>query len=209
MNMSKTLNVYWGSDLVGSLEQNKHAQMTFCYSQEWLMNPQNIPLSRSLPLRSEAFRQKECRPFFAGLLPEEKQRQDIAKIFGVSANNDYALLDCIGGECAGAISCYAPDTSPQLQQSEYEPLSDGQLAGLLRELPRRPLLAGKDMRLSLAGAQDKVAVAEFNGSIFMPKGTSASTHIIKPAFEHFRGLVYNEFFCMKLAQVVGLKVAKV
>ena len=39
-----------------------------------------------------------------GLLPEEANRALIAKSFGISKNNDFALLDRIGGECAGAVA---------------------------------------------------------------------------------------------------------
>ena len=36
-----------------------------------------------------------------------------------------------------------------------------QIPGILKELPRRPLLAGETgIRFSLAGAQDKIAVSE-------------------------------------------------
>lgn len=51
---------------------------------------------RSPFLRQERFKRSECRPFFAGLLPEELQRHLIARSLGVSENNDFVLLDKIG-----------------------------------------------------------------------------------------------------------------
>ena len=43
-------------------------------------------------------------------------------------------------------------------------LSDEDVVAILNELPRRPMLAGKDgLRLSLAGAQDKLPVV-FDGA---------------------------------------------
>ena len=43
-------------------------------------------------------------------------------------------------------------------------LSDEEVVAILNELPRRPMLAGKDgLRLSLAGAQDKLPVV-FDGA---------------------------------------------
>ena len=81
---------------------------------------------------------------------------------------------------------------------------------ILRELPTRPLLAGDEgIRLSLAGAQDKVAVRIEGDEISLPLGGAPSTHILKPAVERFAGVVFNEALCMKLAAAVGLPAAKV
>jgi serine/threonine-protein kinase HipA len=77
-------------------------------------------------------------------------------------------------------------------------------------LPRRPLLAGeKGVRLSLAGAQDKVAVRVENGEICLPLGNAPSTHILKPGVDRFDGVVHNEAFCMRLAAAAGLPTAPV
>jgi serine/threonine-protein kinase HipA len=87
------------------------------------------------------------------------------------------------------------------------PLSTAELEKIILELPRRPLLAGENgLRLSLAGAQDKIAVTVQGDTIALPLGNTPSTHIIKPEPEHFPGLVATELFCMKLAQAAGLNV---
>jgi serine/threonine-protein kinase HipA len=102
--MARTLNVYNDRELVGQLIQDDGGQMTFKYDASWLGKPEPIALSRSLPLREETFTQKECRGFFGGTLPEEDNRKVIARILGISDINDFAMLEQIGGECAGAIS---------------------------------------------------------------------------------------------------------
>ena len=80
----------------------------------------------------------------------------------------------------------------------------------ISEVPSRPLMAGEDgVRLSLAGAQGKLALAIHGGAYFLPLEGSPSTHILKPASPHFSDLVENEFFCMKLAAAAGLDVAEV
>lgn len=99
----KQLTVYLNRNLVGTLSQDANGLLGFRYAPTWLQNPDAIPISRSLPLRNEAFRGKEARPFFAGVLPDEGPRQQIAAILGVSERNDFAILERIGGECAGAI----------------------------------------------------------------------------------------------------------
>jgi len=77
----------------------------------------------------------------------------------------------------------------------YRPVSSQELAAILKELPKRPLLAGEDgIRLSLAGAQDKVAVRIEGNDISLPLGGAPSTHILKPAVERFAGVVFNEAF---------------
>ena len=75
--MPKTLDVYLHEELVGHLIQNEGGQMVFNYLQNWLDKPGATPLSQSLPLRRERFSRKECRGFFAGILPEESQREII------------------------------------------------------------------------------------------------------------------------------------
>ena len=95
------------------------------------------------------------------------------------------------------------------RNDSYRPLSSEKLAEILKMLPRRPLMAGEDgIRLSLAGAQDKIAVHVPDDQISLPLGGAPSTHILKPAIEHFEGVVFNEAFCMKLAHAIGLHTAK-
>jgi len=87
-------------------------------------------------------------------------------------------------------------------------LDDVDLLKLLVEMPRRPMLAGdSDMRLSLAGAQDKLPVLVVGDRIGLPLFGSPSTHILKPAIEGIEGSVFNEGFCMALARAMGLDAA--
>src|SRR6202451_1435657 len=208
--MARTLDVYLHNELTGQLVQDDGGQMAFNYAASWLNKPGATPLSQSLPLRKERFKRNECRAFFAGILPEESKREIIARNLGISARNDYAMLEQIGGECAGAVTFIpAGETLPERKYG-YRPVSSQELAAILKELPKRPLLAGEDgIRLSLAGAQDKVAVRLEGNEISLPLGGAPSTHILKPAVGRFAGVVFNEAFCMKLAAAAGLPAAKV
>jgi serine/threonine-protein kinase HipA len=184
--------------------------MVFHYDESWLANPTAIPLSQSLPLTKKRFTRKDCRGFFAGILPEESKREIIARNLGISARNDFAMLERIGGECAGAVTFIAEGTSLPEPDNEYRPLSAPELADIIKKLPRRPLLAGEEgIRLSLAGAQDKIAVHYSDGQISLPLNGAPSTHILKPAIERFEGVVFNEALCMHLAQAIGLNTANV
>ncbi len=208
--MARTLDVYLHRDLAGHLIQDDHGEMVFDYVQSWLEKPGALPLSHSLPLRQERFKRRECRGFFAGILPEESKREMIARNLGISARNDFAMLEQIGGECAGAITFIPAGEALPERDYKYRTLSDEKLANTLRELPRRPLMAGEDgVRLSLAGAQDKIAVHVSGDQISIPLGGAPSTHILKPAIEHFEGVVFNEALCMKLAEAIDLPTARV
>jgi serine/threonine-protein kinase HipA len=88
-------------------------------------------------------------------------------------------------------------------------LSDAEVVAILDELPRRPMLAGKDgFRLSLAGAQDKLPVVFDGARIGLPLNGTPSTHILKSAIHAVEDSVINEGFCMALAAAMELKPAK-
>jgi len=71
-------------------------------------------------------------------------------------------------------------------------------------------MAGEDgIRLSLAGAQDKIAVRVGGDAITVPGGSAPSSHVLKPAVATYEGLVFNEAFCMKLADACDLNVAPI
>jgi serine/threonine-protein kinase HipA len=95
------------------------------------------------------------------------------------------------------------------QQAGVEWLHEHELTNLLDELPRRPMLAGRDgIRLSLAGAQDKLPVVFDGERIGLPTGGQPSTHILKPAIAAVEGSVINEGFCLTLAQAMGMLTAQ-
>jgi serine/threonine-protein kinase HipA len=207
--MTKSLDVYLQDKLVGQLIQDEQGHMVFSYDERWLNDTDSVPISCSLPLRKEAFTLKQCRGYFAGILPEEDKRDIIARNLGISARNDFAMLARIGGECAGAITLIHTGEHLSQHPGSYKQLQDYGLARIIRQLPTRPLMAGADgIRLSLAGAQDKIAVYIEKGKIFIPIDGALSTHIIKPANERFNGLILNEYLCLKLAGLAGLSVAK-
>lgn len=205
----KKLDVYLNQNLTGYLLLDE-GQMVFEYAVSWLYNSNAIPLSQSLPLQKERFSRKICRGFFAGILPEENKRIMVAKNLGISKTNDFDMLEKIGGECAGAIMFIPSGEKLPNSNYRYRKLSNQSLAEILKLLPCRPLMAGEeDVRLSLAGAQDKIAVHVAGEHISIPLGGAPSTHILKPAIEKFENVVFNEAFCMQLARLVGLPTAKV
>lgn len=208
--MARELDVWLFAERVGTLALT-HGRLNFRYAPDWLSRPQAVTLSRSLPLQAEPFDDHHARPFFAGLLPEGQLRHLIAQQFQVSSQNDFALLDHIGGECAGAVTLLEPgqSLSSSEQGDDVQWLSDEEIVAILDELPHRPMLAGKDgLRLSLAGAQDKLPVVFDGDRIGLPRNGTPSSHILKPATRTLADTVINEGFCLALAEAMQLKPAK-
>jgi serine/threonine-protein kinase HipA len=210
--MTRTLDIWWDGRLVGQLTQDKHGDLGFAYAPDWLDDEAAQPLSASLPKRAEPFTRRECRPFFGGLLPEEGQRDAAAQALGVSRANDFALLDRLGGDVAGALQLLPPGEVPATLAPDQRPtpLDDAGLIRVLDALPVRPLLAGEEgLRLSLAGAQSKVPVVLVDGAVALPASGQPTTHILKPPISRFTATTENEAFVMRLAAAIGLDVAPV
>jgi serine/threonine-protein kinase HipA len=205
--MARHLEVWLLGVHVGTLSQ-VDGKLSFAYAPG-----ATTPLSQSLPIRSEPFDDRAARPFFAGLLPEGGKRKQIAKTLQISTQNDYALLDSLGGECAGAVTLLEPGQSPRALDGARDVrwLDPAQLLQVLDEMPLRPMRAGDDgLRLSLAGAQDKLPVVlDADGlRVGLPLNGSPSTHILKPPIAGVDGSVFNEAFCMALASGFKLDVAR-
>jgi serine/threonine-protein kinase HipA len=206
--MTRRLQVTLHDSYVGVLTQTNAGRLEFEYDPTYVAAG-GPPLSIALPVRAGLFDQRACEPYFGGLLPEEGVRERIARFLGITANNDFALLERIGGECAGAVTLEPLGNSlPTSAVAAPSVLTDEQLARLLDELPRRPLLVGGEVRLSLAGAQDKAAVTLVRENIALP-ASEPSTHILKTPIARFEGTVANELLVMRTATRLGLRVAEV
>jgi serine/threonine-protein kinase HipA len=207
-----SLDVYLHQDLVGILERGEQARLRFRYSPEWVERG-GERLSLSLPLREGIFDDEECRPFFAGLLPEGEFLRSIARFFQVSADNPFSVLQEIGGECAGAVSLASPGSDPPfLNSTEPRWLEEGDLARLLEAMPSPALLPdsgneGEGFRLSLAGTRDKLPVLCEENRIAITRGRPPSTHIIKKPVAELEAMVANEAYCLALAAESGLIAA--
>jgi serine/threonine-protein kinase HipA len=208
--MTHELMVWFNEWRVGRLFLQQ-GRIAFQYDAAWLAASIAFPLSQSLPLQEAVFDDRLSRPFFAGLLPEGEKRRLVAQALQVSRQNDFALLDGIGGECAGAVMFLEQDQLPPSRVGEQSVrwLDDDALVALLNELPKRPMLAGQEgLRLSLAGAQDKLPVVLSHGRLGVPLHNTPSTHILKPMIQDIEGSVFNEGFCLALAEALKLKVAR-
>lgn len=208
--MKAALSVWWNGLVAGALALGDDGNMSFAYSEAWLADPTCTALSHSLPKQVEPFDHRKTHPLFAGLLPEETQKEGAARAFGLSKGNDFALLDALGGDVAGALALWPEGDAPPAYDgaTAREPLDDDALVKVLETLQARPLLAGDDgLRVSLAGAQAKLPVVLVEGRIALTAPGQPSTHILKPSIERLPYSTENEAFAMQLAATAGLIVA--
>lgn len=200
------LIVYLAGRRVGRLIRKENGNLQFRYDEAY----RGPALSQVMPLQPAAHPHRVCHAVFGGLLLEGDGREALARNLGVSSGNDYALLEALGGDCAGAITVLEPNECLPEEPMTRE-LDERQLDMVLHELPQRPLAAdpSEGTRLSLAGAQAKLPVIVEEGTFALPLNAAApTTHILKPEPQRFPGLVENETFCMELAGAVGLSAAK-
>ena len=207
-----TLEVFLDGALAGVLLRKDNGNLQFRYDKSYV-EAKGPPLSLNLPVRTEAFPHRDCLAFFGNLLPEEDVRAQVALATGISAANDYRLLERFGGDVAGAVTLLPSGREEgKPEPDSLEVLSAERLDEVLTQLPQRPLAADEEgeVRMSLAGAQSKLPVVEIDEGFALPHGSgNPTTHILKPEPSRFPGLVANEFFCMRLAEEVGLQVAPV
>lgn len=205
----KSLDVFWDAELVGHLARTGSRDMSFRYADSYLALEKPQPISLSLPIQKNPFNESLSRAWFANLLPEGEIRGQVARKLGVSERNDFDILEGIGGECAGALRII-PESAFREPESEWIPLPWDKLETAIASRPRSSLLVlmlqEVELRLSLAGAQDKLPVHYADGRLSLPVGGAASTHLLKIGTEGFPDLVRNEFYCLTLARRVGLPV---
>ena len=209
--MTRTLDVYLHEKKAGLLMQEDDGRLKFAYAPDYLTQQDAPAISVSMPLGEEPYPDRIARAYFSGLLPDEHARQRLASALGISEGNAFGLLAIIGGECAGALSLL-PEGKPlhELEEQPLEALSEKRLVEILDLLRAKPLLGGEEgIRLSLAGAQDKLAVCLVDREIALAKGGQPTTHILKPFIEGLDGTVENEVFCMKLAAKMGFAAPSV
>lgn len=184
------------------------------YTPEWIASADGYDLSPALARAKgvivDGSSERPVQWFFDNLLPEEQARSLLASDAKIEFSDAFGLLGYYGAESAGAVTLLNDPHLPA--EGGLRPLPDTELSERIRNLPRVALTTGAPKRMSLAGAQHKLAVVLENGSLFEPMGSTPSTHILKP--DHSQRDLYdatavNEWFVMSIAQEVKLGVPAV
>lgn len=210
--MQRSLLAWIDHRMIGVL-RDRDGIWSFRYAPVWLEAPNNFPLCPDLPLQTDEQQDGSTRRpvqwYFDNLLPEEGQRVLLASSARVDGADAFGLLGHYGAESAGSLTLLPPGTAQA--EGGLRPLSDADLSARIAAMPSVPLVEGALKRMSLAGAQHKLAVAMQDGQLFEPAGQTPSTHILKPDHPHpsYAHSVINEWFVMTLARRLGLAVPKV
>jgi serine/threonine-protein kinase HipA len=202
------LNVFRECDLVGVLEKDGDDVYSFQYASDWLTHPNGFDLSIQLPRQTIPFGNRQTQAFFENLLPEGPVRQILAqhRVQGV-----IQTLTRYGQDCAGAIVVTPESVPPTPTHDQQEVLfSRGDIEQAIGQGTIVDALVERNPGyLSIAGAQDKFPAIVRGDQVFLPLSGQPTTHIIKPPIARFKESVYNEYFCMQLADAVGLPVPHV
>lgn len=206
----RQLEVWFRSRRMGVLHDTG-AAWGFDYDADWLHAADGFDLSPALPRAQghieDGGSRRPVQWFFDNLLPEEEARVLLAREANIAQADAFGLLSWYGAESAGALVLLPPDTQPAAEGVQVLP--DAELSKRIRNLPRQSLALGAPKRMSMAGAQHKLAVVVLDGELYEPMGLTPSTHILKPDHvhvEHYPHSVANEWFCMSLAARMGLPV---
>lgn len=218
-NASHALTVWVGDQVAGHLHHHPATnRYAFAYIDTWREARDAFALGPQLPLHTQNDLSADqhsaiVRQFFENLLPEGDTLDHAAQAHGVSKSNLLGLIQALGRETAGAI-CLTPndETGPLAKQAEQlREVTREELSQRIRQRAELPFSVwDQTVRLSIAGYQDKIAVYEHGGSLFLVDGgPKASTVIVKPVPSRtvLAGLPGNEFMCMQLARETGLPVA--
>ena len=217
MVSTDSLAIWLEGEPVARVERNSQGRLSFTYLDSIFdrFNPGAPVVSLSLPLVRKSYPNALTKYFLDNLLPEEPARSTLAARFRLDPSDTFGLLSELGKECAGALVIqHLDDQSPLVgaDPSLATPVDDRTVATHLQALPQSPLGVGNGVRISLAGAQNKLLLTRLeDGRWALPTGGVPSTHILKPPItdQRFPFSVDNEYFCMRLASNTGLAVAEV
>ncbi|MEA3110031.1 MAG: serine/threonine-protein kinase HipA, partial [Gammaproteobacteria bacterium] len=212
------LNVYLNARLVGRLRRKRSGAIDFQYDQSWLDWDSAIPVSISLPLREDRYIGDPVIAVFENLLPDNDDiRRRVAEHTQAGGSDAYSLLAAIGRDCVGALQFIPGGTAVGAAgQLDARPITDHEIADLVKNLARNPLGIGEDQefRISLAGTQEKTALLFWKDQWQIPHGTTATTHILKPQIGRLpigidlSNSVENEHLCLELVRAFGLPSAQ-
>ncbi|KVK93505.1 type II toxin-antitoxin system HipA family toxin [Burkholderia territorii] len=192
------------------------------YLPAWVDDPQGRPLSLSLPFTpgNQPHQGAIVADYFDNLLPDSQPiRRRIAQRYRLGSTTPFELLASIGRDCVGALQLLPPDETPvDLESIDGTALDDAAVADVLRHATAAPLPGHAEpdgeLRLSIAGAQEKTALLRNGKRWLLPAGSTPTTHIFKLPLGRvgnmqadMRTSVENEWLCSKIVAAYGLPVA--
>jgi len=193
------------------------------YFDEWLTDEQSRPLSLSLPFLpgNAPYQGQVVTDYFDNLLPDNDAiRRRLAQRHQAGGTDAFQLLAKLGRDCVGAIQLLPEDEAPSdVYEINGEVLNTAGIAQRLRNTTSAQALGqhdhGEDLRLSIAGAQEKTALLRRDDQWLLPHGSTPTTHIFKLPLglvghmqADMRTSVENEWLCSKIMAAYEIPIAR-
>ena len=195
----------------------------FKYAESWLTSPASRRLSLSLPFVPGNLPHKGqfVGNFFDNLLPDSDSiRRRLQEKFKAYSSDAFDLLSAIGRDCVGAVQLLPVDDEPTgWNRIDAQPLDEKGVERVIDNALSPARILGHesdrdDLRISLAGAQEKTALLWHEGRWCKPLGATPTTHILKLPIGLVGNMradmttsVENEWLCAQLMTAFGFPMA--
>jgi len=215
------LDVWTNGNLVGQWELVS-GEHRFSYAESWMNSPAGRQVSLSLPFTpgNMPHRGDVVRNYFDNLLPDSDAiRRRLQEKFATHSAGSFDLLAAIGRDCVGAVQLMPEGAEPSgWDRIAAQPLDDAGVEHAIDTAVEAGHTLGQghedDLRISLAGAQEKTALLWHEGNWCRPLGATPTTHIFKLPLglvgnmrADMSGSVENEWLSARIVAELGLPVA--
>ncbi|MBW6513086.1 MAG: HipA domain-containing protein [Desulfuromonadaceae bacterium] len=207
--MTQTLSVFLNRAPLGRATlAGKDDRYGLEYAKSWL-DGQGYAISPHLP--PKGCESEKVKRFLSNLLPEGKWLEELSVDHQISRSNVFGLIALIGAETTGALTFRYDEADREPRPTRFREVGTKELTERIAQRQRISIATWDGSpRLSVAGVQDKLPLLiRPDGTMGFGEGELASTHILKFGQRPDQHMVINEFLCMKLAERVGLPVARV
>jgi serine/threonine-protein kinase HipA len=219
---SRALSIWANGERVGTWILPRIGADELRYVPSWIESPAVRPLSLSLPIGlNVAHKGVVVQNYFDNLLPDSLRiRERLAQRFRTETTGSFDLLQAIGRDCVGAIQLLdEDDVPPDVRRIQGMPMDEEGVERLLQRTVTAGLNDDTDLedelRISLAGAQEKTALLWHEGRWMLPQGATPTTHILKLPLglvghrkADFSTSVENEWLCLAILEAYGIPVPR-
>ena len=215
------LHVWMNGIAVGVWTMLRTGTPVLRYHDAWARSVEGRALSLSLPFTVDLEHRGEAvTNYFENLLPDSADiRRRLRRRFHARSADAFDLLNVIGRDCVGAVQLLPPGVIPDdWNRIDADPLKEAEVEKLLIGVTSdAPMGQGddEDIRISLAGAQEKTALLRMGGRWYRPRGATPTTHILKLPLGLVGNMradmsdsIENEWLCAQIMTALGIATAQ-